>query len=214
MKKQEQGSAMIVALCVMTVVSVLSLSLLLAASNLHRYALRSYRLKQAQIAAHSVLEVLKDQIVKFEYRGYPTADRHDREDSLEGRLASVCTDAWPAFEPEAGRTNTCFTYDLADCGMPGDTVLELYWIDGSGEGIEELDPEDPEAAAAQFTNALLYVTVTNTIKGQSSTAANRFYPEVDIVTRTETAGEEPVEKAEWIAWRWRDDGRVWKRRKP
>lgn len=208
MERREQGFAMITAMCVMAVAVVLSLTLLLSASNLHRHALRSNREKQTRISADAVSEVLREQIVTFEYQGYPTAGRRDREDSLEGKLASVCTEVWQAAEPDEGGDKTGFTYELGDCGLPGDTVLELYWMDETGDGMRELDTDDPAEAAVQFMGAILYVAVTNTVGEQSSTAINRFYPEVDVVTRTEIADGEREEESEWAAWRWIYDGRA------
>lgn len=213
MKRRQSGSAMIVVMCVMVVVVALSLVLLLTASILVTNATRSNTKEQCRINAISVSNVLIEEITSLEYddtdgSARPTEHAEGKDDTLKGKLNTVATSAWYAYKPDAGdleklETNEKdrFTYELKTEGLPGKTVVELYWKDETDGELKELNKKDPQEAADKFQSVLLYVVVTSTVGQESSTIISTFNPNTPVMNGDGT----------WKSWNWQYSGHEWER---
>lgn len=221
MKKRQEGSAMVVVMCVMIVTVALSLSLLLTSSVLINNAIRSNDKEQCRINAITVSDALVNEIKKIEKDRYTDADNGvlpsvmaDREKNLRAKLKSVTTNEWYAYDVNAGtlgqlgtRGRDYFTYDVVLDGLPGTTRLDMYWINAKGEPLPKLDilvKEDPNEAAEEFSNVMLYLKVTSTVGRESSTIISTFYPIPDPEERENGEGT-------WKNWYWQYSGHEWER---
>lgn len=223
MRNKREGSAMVVVMCVMVVTVALSLALLLTASILVNNAIRSNNKEQCRINAVSVSEALIGEIDRFtEYssadenkKPEPSADMPGRKSNLRAKLKTVVTTEWYAYNENAGtlgqletKGKDYFTYDVTLEGLPGTTMLEMYWIDETGEQMRSLDMTDQEAASGIFGNVVLYLKVTSTVGQESSTIISRFQPVVQLTPVTEKDG---TESKHWKSWRWDYIGHEWER---
>lgn len=221
MKNRQEGSAMIVVLCVMTVTVALSLSLLLTASVLVSNAIRTNDREQCRINAISVSEALIREIDSFpEYTAAdgkvePDPEQSGRDSDLRAKLKTVVTTEWYAYDEHAGtlgqletKGKDYFTYDVKLEGLPGTTKLELYWIDETGEQLRKLDTEDPVAASGTFGSVILYLKVTSTVGKESSSIISTFQPVVQLSPPTEDGA---MEGRVWERWRWSYLGHEWER---
>ena len=236
MKKNQKGSAMIVVICVMVVAVALSVTLLLTASILINNAIRSGNKEQCRINAITVSELLIEEIGNIRYDGLedlapgeslttakdfnhhvpPLSNAAGRGDTLAGKLKTVVTKEWYSYDPDAGTLGQLdtsgkdfFTYWLEDCGLPGETKLELYWMDESGENLKNLDMGKPFDAADKFQNLILYIKVTSTVGEESSAIISTFNPVVQRDVMGET-GDPALDEA-WTAWMWNYRGHEWER---
>lgn len=223
MKNKQEGSAMVVVMCVMVVTVALSLSLLLTASILVNNAVRSNNKEQCRINAVSVSEALIEEISNFiEYssadennKPEPSADMPGRESNLRAKLKTVVTTEWFAYDENAGtlgqletKGKDYFTYDVKLDGLPGSTRLEMYWVDETGEQMRSLDMTDQETASGTFGNVVLYLKVTSTVGQESSTIISRFQPVVQLTPFIESDG---TESKHWSSWKWDYLGHEWER---
>ena len=221
MKNRQEGSAMIVVVCVMIVTVALSLGLLLTASVLVNNANRSNNKEQCRINAVSVSETLIQEIGTFSAytetdangKVEPSANMPGRENNLRAKLKTVVTTEWFAYDENAGtlgqletRGKDYFTYDVTLEGLPGTTKLEMYWIDETGEQLRSLDMSDADEASGIFGNVVLYLKVTSTVGQESSTIISRFQPVVQLTTPTETDASK-----RWKSWKWEYIGHEWER---
>lgn len=221
MKKRQEGSAMVVVMCVMIVTVALSLSLLLTSSVLINNAIRSNDKEQCRINAITVSDVLIQEIKAF--APYTAADENgvfpsnmtNKGENLRAKLKTVVTTEWYAYDANAGtlgqletRGKDYFSYEIELDGLPGTTRLDMYWIDETGDQLRKLDMEDQEEAAGLFGNVVLYLKVTSTVGRESSTIISKFYPLVQMNSeKAETDGE----KKTWASWSWKYLGHDWER---
>lgn len=223
MKKRQEGSAMIVVMCVMVVTVALSLALLLTSSVLVNNANRANDKEQCRINAVSVSEALLYEIDNFpEYtkadangEAQPSAEMPGREDDLRAKLKTVVTTEWFAYNEKAGtlgqletKGKDYFTYDITMEGMPGTTRLEMYWIDETGEELRKLDMTDPVAASGTFGSVILYLKVTSTVGRESSTIISRYQPLVQLEPSSDA---DDTEGRQWESWKWKYLGHEWER---
>lgn len=199
-RKNQQGVAMVVVMVTMLCVTALCLALLLTASVMMMNAVRTNQKEQCRITAVSVSQALVEQVKGYSYHGAPSSQA-DKESSLDKKLQTVATAQWYAYDKDAStveqiqtRGKDYFTYELTDSQLPGKTVLELYWIDESGE-LNNLTPEQIEERSESFQSLVLYAKVTNTTGRESSTIINKFMPVVET---------------DW-SWKWVYMGREWER---
>ncbi|MDD3253174.1 MAG: hypothetical protein PHV18_11505 [Lachnospiraceae bacterium] len=203
MKRNRDGSAMIVVMCVMLMTMALSLALLLTSSVMISNANRANAKEQCRINAVSVANVLTKTIPTYSYDGvteeYPTG----RDSSLKGKLKSVLTTEWYPYDRNASSLQQIlragkdyYSYKLGtDSGLPGETVVDLYF--GNEQEEEEPDKKtNQDEWAEYFMGIILYVKVTSTVGNESSTVISKFQP--DIPDRTTLAG-----------WKWQYQGRYW-----
>lgn len=223
MKNKQEGSAMVVVMCVMVVTVALSLSLLLTASVLVNNAVRSNNKEQCRINAVSISEALIQEIKGFkEYSSAdeggtvePSSGSNNAKHDLRSKLKTVVTTDWFAYDENAGtlgqletKGKDYFTYNVNLDGLPGTAQLEMYWIDETGEQMRSLDMSDPETASGVFGNVVLYLKVTSTVGQESSTVISRFQPVVQLISFTEENG---IESKMWKSWRWSYIGHEWER---
>lgn len=217
MKKRQEGSAMIVVMVVMIVTVVLALTLLLVSSVMMMNATRSNQKEQCRVTAVSVSNVLIEHIKNLgAYTEIPKAHPDGKEDSLKGKLQSVVTTEWYSYDKNASsieqitkKNKDYYTYELTGTNLPGTTVLDMYWIDESGEQLKELDMNDPEKAASLFQSLKLYLKVTNTVGEESSTIISCFSPIVNTEKTPGVNGEEETD--DWKEWFWHYEGHEWER---
>ena len=223
MKKRQEGSAMIMVMCVMIIAVALSLVLLLTASILVSNAARSNNKEQCRINALSVSDVLIQEIESFTYNGTdgdgyvpPSKDASDKDSTLKGKLKTVVTSEWYAYNPNAGELEQFenngkdyFTYELTPGGLPGVTSVDLYWVDETDENLKKLDMKRPVEAASYFHSVALYLKVTSTVGEESSTIISRFQPIVKTKL-IETTGNPELDEA-WESWTWKYIGHEWER---
>lgn len=183
---------MVIVMCVMIVVTALSLALLLTASVLMRNASVSNQKEQCRITAVSVSEVLRKEIESFSYDNHPTEFNSDRETNLKSKLQSVGTTAWVTYRPDAGAADH-FIYELEDCGLPGSTKVELYFTDDQGV----LDGADitKDEFAQKYQELVLYVKVTGIVGKESSTIISCYSP--------------LVSGSGWSSWKWKYQRKEW-----
>lgn len=225
MKKHgREGSAMIMVMCMMIVAVALSLVLLLTASILVSNATRSNNKEQCRINAVSVSDVLIEEITSFTYDETdgdgsvpPLKDASEKDTTLKGKLKTVVTSEWYAYNPNAGELEKLetkgkdyFTYELQTEGLPGETVLELYWVDETDENLKKLDMSKPSEAMSYFQSVLLYVKVTSTVGEESSTIISQFQPVVQSKSAADPTGNPETDKA-WESWSWKYIGHEWER---
>ena len=187
---------MVIVMCVMIVVTALSLALLLTASVLMRNASVSNQKEQCRITAVSVSEVLRKEIESFSYYNQKPSDNPDRETNLKSKLQSVGTIAWVAYRADAEATDrqrNHFVYELEDCGLPGSAKVELYFTDELGV----LDGADitNDNFAQDYQELVLYVKVTGTVGKESSTIISCYSPVI--------SGDG------WSSWRWEYQRKEW-----
>lgn len=219
---RQEGFAMIIVMCVMAVAVGLSLALLLTASVLIDNAVRAKDKEQCRINAVAVSDLLIGKIKSFRYDTssgasvMPDKDAPMWDSSLKEKLKTVATTGWYAYDPDAGtleqlekKGKDYYTYNLQDCGLPGKTAVELYWVDESGEDWKELDG-DPDRAQKQFSNVLLYVKVTSTVREEASTIISTFKPVVNL-GEPEGEGTDPEQPKVWKEWYWQYLGHEWER---
>lgn len=200
---------MIMVLCVMVVVVSLSLALLFSSSVMIQNAVRSNPKEQCRITAVSVSEVLRNEIERYEYEGFPVSDALEGEKGLKGRLQSVWADDW----------DFC-VYDLEECGLPGDTMLEVYWADEEEADGEKDDLDIPDEMEELFASRVLYVKITSTVGNEKSTIVSRYRAEVELEEEVDSELEEELEpdlneeldgeqsaEITEIIWRWNYEGR-------
>lgn len=212
-RRNNQGSALIVVLCVMAFAVALSLTLLLTASALVTNAARSNNREQCRIAAVSVSDLLADEITKnIRYDGAgesgirPDSQAEGKATSLKGRLKTVCTSAWYAYQQSQGtianlRTDS-FTYQLTEGTIPGKTTVRLYWNDEIEDGLQISDGSEPEEVMESFEDSVvLYVEVTNSLGNESCTVISMFKPYFDKNTEVNAEG--------WHPWSWHYEGHKW-----
>lgn len=206
MKKRQEGSAMIIVMCVMVITMALALSLLLISSVMMMNATRANQKEQCRITAVSVSEVVIEEIKKFEYTGSPIPS--PTKTGLEGKLQTVGTTEWYAYDKYAGsieqimkKDKDYFSYELSGTDLPGKTVLSLYWINESG-----LDITNPEDEVKAFRSLVLYVKVTNTVGEESATILSSFHPLVN--KGKDENGNEDETIGDWF---WEYDGHQWER---
>lgn len=236
MRKKREGSAMIVVVCVMIVAVALSMALLLTASILINNAIRTSNKEQCRINSISVSDLLMKEIDLIRYDGSeetgslhnlvtaedfnayvpPRSDAEGRNHTLAGKLKTVVTNEWYAYNPDAGileqletSEKDYFTYDLGDCGLPGETTVELYWIDESDYNLKNLDMSQPFDAAEKFQSVLLYLKVTSTVGEESSTIISTYQPVVNT-KRMDDTGDVLQDEA-WEYWEWKYRGHEWER---
>lgn len=202
MKKRQEGVAMIVVMCVMVLVFALSLALLLISSVLITNANRSDRKEQCRVSAVAVSELMRKEIETFPlYDGNPK-ESTDGDGSLKNVLGSVCTDQWRPYDKtktsilEGKKDNNVIRYNVDGSGLPGTTLVELYWTQ---EGEEVLDPSDPESVNV-FEGITLCIKVTNTAGEESATVISRYHPA--------EAKYDAVQKR-FTSWKWEYLGRAW-----
>lgn len=163
--EMQSGSAMILALGVLTVTAILSLSLLSVSVPLSEYAGRNTQRNQCRLNAVSVSDVLGRSIEDVgPYDGGPAV------------------------------------YELADCGLPGDTLAEFYCTD-NGRILENADVSDPEFLAG-YPELILHVKVTSTVGRETFTVTRCYAPvcAADGDGTPEQSGEDDMEglKEVWI----------------
>lgn len=211
MKRNQKGSAMIVVVCILVLTMALSLALLLTASVLITNAARSNNKEQCRINAVTVSDLLIQKIEKIEYSeetGYagdimPSFNASNADSSLEGKLKTIWTSSWKYYSEDMGVLESLdgkerrFTYKLKeDCGLPGSTEVELYYVSESGLDLDDYDGKHGEAVS-DFLDIILYVKVTSTVGEETASIINSFK------TSVENTGDE------WERWGWDYRGRVW-----
>lgn len=222
MNKRQEGSAMIVVMCVMVMACALSLALLLSSSVLIRNAQRANQKEQCRITAVSVSDLLKQEIAGvgsepgYVYEELPKPNPENKGNSLKDKLQSVLTTEWYSYDKHAGTSDKIlkgskayFSYELTGGDLPGSTVADFYWIDETGENLKELDFDDLETASGLFQSLKLYVKVTSTVGEESSTILSVYHPVVN--TQSEEASGTGQETVKWVNWTWQYDGRDWER---
>ena len=208
MKKRQEGSAMILVMCVMVVIVALVMSLLLSASVLIMNANRSNQKEQCRIAAISMSEVLCDEILlNGNYTTAPSAEGQAGTSSeLANKLHTVFSSAWLQYHSDAGTVQQIqieargiYRYEMKNENMPlTETKVEMYWTQA-----EELDrnPEDTiQELIEKFEDVTLYVKVTCIVGEEASTIISAYKPYTDS---TEIPDKED------FSWKWAFDGPVW-----
>ncbi len=202
MKKRQEGSAMILVICVMIFIMALSLALLLTASVLTMNANRSNQKEQCRIPAVSMSEVLRDEILaNGTYATAPTAD--GQTDTLAGKLHTVFTSAWIQYHSDAGAVQQVqidakgvYNYEMVNENMPSTkTTVHMYWTQA-----DELDREvedSIEDIIDKFEDVTLYVKITCTVGEEASTIISTYRPR----TVTKNGND--------FSWEWLFDGNVW-----
>lgn len=131
MRKRQEGSALIVVLCVMVVTMALSLSLLLAASVSIQNANRANNKEQCRVNAVSVSNVLIEEIKTFRYGDTLSEDTYNYDtmpdegetaadpdnykrpiapnEQLRDKLQTVNTSSWYAYNSSAGQIESWVT---------------------------------------------------------------------------------------------------------
>lgn len=204
MKKRQEGSAMILVMCVMIVIVALSLALLLTASVLTMNANRSNQKEQCRIAAVSMSEALRDEIVsKGKYTTEP--DGGGPTDTLEGKLHTVFSTEWIQYHSDAGTVQQIqidakgiYNYEMVSEYIPQTkTTVQMYWMQSEEEDRE---PEDTiEDRSEKFSEVTLYIKVTCTVGEEASTIISTYKPE--NITINDAAND--------YSWEWAFDGNVW-----
>lgn len=237
----QSGSAMVTALCVMMVTVILGLSLLqLSAGSLNNEK-RIYAREQCRISAFSVSDVLVREIERFRY-GDTFSGEEDRYDTmpdveeawnasgyrrliepekqLRDRLQEMKIRAWHRMSgSRAGEQAVAgvveeHVYHLKpdESVLPGDTVVRLYWdFEPAGAGSGDYAAAD---GIAGIEILRLYVEVTSTVSGESSTITSVLQPVVEEAA-VDTEDMEDTEDTVWeddsrteesekarISWRW------------
>lgn len=192
--QSQQGSVMILVLIVMMMLVVLSLTLFSATSFAMCSTERRIRKEQSRILAMSISRTLNHEILRYEYETLSWTDAAGRVMDLKEKLRTAGTDAWPEGE-------ICL-YDLEPCGLPGETILELFWI-------------------KEEEKLCLNVRVTTEIEDVSATITCCYYPENegweesqeekvndgDGVRSEEESSEEMIsDEEETAAWKWHFGG--------
>lgn len=205
MKKHQEGTAMIVVMCVMAVAVGLSLALLLSASVAVMNAARSNRKEQCRILAVSVSDVFCKEVETYEYWTSALPEQEEEMAPLQKILTSVATADWPEYD-ESAETGTgqkqrnVLCYELDSDILPGETVAELYWTDGSEEEDVDIDSGYQEEEAELFSGIKLYLKVTSRVGEESSSIISCFRQrgiKTDIMEDT------------WSYWKWIYVGRDW-----
>lgn len=238
MRKRQDGSAMIVVVCIMVMTTALCLALLLTASVSIQNANRANNKEQCRVNAVSVSNVLIEEIKTFRYGdtlstetmdydtvldtteadmnpvGYKRPIEPDKE--LRDKLQTVNRSSWYAYNSDLGSLESWatkgkreYTYILqGEEALPGNTVVSLYWVDENEEGTERPDEGDPETAATWFEGIKLYVKVTSTVGEESSTIISSFQPSVETGTVKTPDGSSQIK---WTSWEWDYQGHEWER---
>ena len=208
MRRNQKGSAMIVVICVLVLTMALGLALLLTASVLITNAVRSNNKEQCRINAVTMSDLLIDKIDKgIIYDAStvvgdikPDFNAEDADSSLEGKLKTVYTSKWKKYTEDKGifeglGSEWQFTYRLKECGLPGDTIVELYFVSETENYFGQSDPNmSATDIISDFENIILYVKVTSTVGEETASIINSFEPNVS---------------GEWESWKWNYRGRVW-----
>lgn len=194
MRKNQEGSAMIMVMFVSVIAVVLSLTLLLAASLVSRYAAGAIQQEQCRITAVTVSELLKDEILSYKYTGQTTAD-DTHNTSLKELLRLAATPSWPPYNGDEALTGQAVLQYrlLSNQGageLPGNTVVEFYWRQGTEEGL--------------LADIVLYQKVSNELAGETCTIINCYHP---VAITNELKEDEP--RGVWEKWHWRYDGHTW-----
>lgn len=203
MKKRQEGSAMILVMCVMIFVMALSLALLLTASVLAMNANRSNQKEQCRIAAVSVSEALRDEILTYgQYTTKPDAD--GPTDTLAGKLHTVFSSGWIQYHSDADTIHQIqidakgvYNYEMVNEYMPSTkTTVQMYWTQADEQ---DRSPEDtPDEIRKKFEGMVtLYVKVTCTVGEEASTIISTYSPQV--VSKDDKD----------FSWKWVSSGNVW-----
>lgn len=202
MKKRQEGSAMVLVLCVMAVIVALCCALLLSASVLSMNAVRANQKEQCRIAAISMSEALRGEIEeKGRYSTGPTKDADTS--TLEGKLHTVFTNAWIQNEKNPGDIHQIqidakgiFNYKMSENEkLPSTEItVQMYWRQDNGENPS---PEEPvETEKDKFWGVTLYVAVTCTVGRESSTIISAYRPN-------------PTSGGTDYSWEWLYEGHEW-----
>lgn len=204
MKKRQEGSAMILVMCVMIVIMALSLALLLTASVLTMNANRSNQKEQCRIAAVSLSEVLRNEIL--ENGNYLTEpDSGGDTGNLAGKLHTVFSSDWIQYHSDAGTIQQIqidargiFNYEMTNENMPlTKTRVQMYWTQSEEQ---DRSPEDTtKELVDKFSEVTLYIKVTCTVGEEGSTIISTYKPENITINEEETN----------FSWNWAFDGNVW-----
>lgn len=205
MKKRQEGSAMILVMCVMIFVMALSLALLLTASVLAMNANRSNQKEQCRIAAVSVSEALRDEILT--YGNYATKPKKGGPtDTLAGKLHTVFSEDWFQYHSDADTIEQIridakgvYNYELVNEYMPSTkTMVQMYWTQADEQ---DRSPDDtPDEIRKKFDGMVtLYVKVTCTVGEEASTIISTYGTEI---TKIDLVKED-------FSWKWIFTGNVW-----
>lgn len=204
MKKKQEGSAMILVMCVMIFVMALSLALLLTASVLTMNANRSNQKEQCRVAAVSVSEALRDEILT--YGNYATEpEKGGPTDTLAGKLHTVFSEDWVQYHSDAGTIEQIridakgvYNYEMVNEYMPSTkTMVQMYWT--QAEGQDRVVTDDVVVRSEKFNEVTLYVKVTCMVGEEASTIISTYRPQnikIDLVN-------------EDYSWEWAFDENVW-----
>lgn len=156
MKGENRGATTIIVVCIMAVVTALSMGLFLTASVLTRNATRTLAGEQCRILAVSFSREVEQMLTSPEY---------ESEDLLESSIGyyvkqNISDGSWPYFDEAEGgihsRENSVRSFWLEQQGTVSevtDLTLQLYWSPGT-EGETPIQ---------------LTVETTAEVKGQSCT---------------------------------------------
>lgn len=185
-RKRQEGSAMVVVMCVMLITTILCLELLLAASASARNIRRIGERTQCRVNAYSVSGVLIDEITGAPEYGDVTEDGALREDGNSVR--SQLQTAFHKIENGERRLGEKLEYELAPGTLPGETMVDLYWLDEGGDTDETSEEIRSVDAFSRPENAVLCLKVTSTVGGESSTVYSYFKPDAQADTEAEDGG--------------------------
>lgn len=207
MRKRQEGSAMVLVMCVMVVVMALSFALLLSASVLSMNAIRSNQKEQCRIAAISVSDALRDEI---ETHGkYTTRPREGGNTStLAGKLHTVFSTDWIRYQRGVGTiqqiqidTRGVYHYEMTHEDMPSTkTTVQMYW---EQEEEEDPNPEDEiQVVEEKLRGVTLYIKVTCQVGEEASTITSIYSPES---IKYNESGDD-------FSWEWSYEGHDWEGR--
>ena len=125
-RKRQEGSAMVVVMCVMLITTILCLELLLAASASARNIRRIGERTQCRVNAYSVSGVLIDEITGVPEYGDVTEDGALREDGNSVR--SQLQTAFHKIENGERRLGEKLEYELAPGTLPGEAMVDLLMV--------------------------------------------------------------------------------------
>lgn len=187
---------MVVVMCVMLITTILCLELLLAASASARNIRRIGERTQCRVNASSVSGVLIDEITGVPEYGDVTVDGALREDGNSVR--SQLRAAFHKIENGEWRTGEKLEYELAPGALPGDTVVELYWLGEGGDSDETSEEIRSEDAFSNPDNELLCLKVTSTVGGESSTVYSYFKPDAQADTEADDGGADGEQSSQGV----------------
>lgn len=205
MKRRQEGSAMVMILCVMAVVVALCMALLLSASVLTTNAARSNQKEQCRIAAITISDALKDEIeTTGNYSTQPGAGGDT--DTLAGKLHTVFSNDWVRYDKNAGDVQQIqidakgiYNYVMSSSALPDtETKVQMYWMH---DDMEDMNTEDIGARMEKFKDVILYMRVTCQVGQEASTIINTFGP-TNLKLNDEGTD---------FSWQWNYEGHTWER---